>query len=205
MTTVTVKEHAHMGQLEVKTRKIVKRAKIQDAVIGALYGAAAVALMLSAPNVVQILKHADPNMARKRHPDRRLSQAVSRLISRGLVERKDNKGLRLTEKGRRYAKLMDETGRLQFAKARKWDGRWRIVIFDIWERRRGARARLRTRLHTIGFVKIQNSVWAYPYECEELIAFAKTELKLGKGLFYLIAEGIEGDRELRERFGLPQP
>lgn len=192
-----------MGQLEERTRRIVKRAKIQDAIVRSLFGATAIALMFTAPNAVQLLKKVDPNFARKRHPSRRASQAVSRLISRGLVRRVENNKLELTEKGKRYAELMDQKGRLQFAKDRKWDGRWRIVIFDIWERRREARDRLRTRLQSIGFVKVQNSVWAYPYECEELIAFAKTELKLGKGLLYLIAEGIEGDKDLRERFGLP--
>lgn len=192
-----------MGRLEEKTRRIVKRTKIQDAVLVSLYGAAAAALVLAAPNAVQILKSVDLNMARKRHPARRMSQALSRLVARGLIRRAGGHRFELTEKGKRYATLMDQRGRLQFARERKWDGRWRIVIFDIWERRREARDRLRTRLQTIGFVKVQNSVWAYPYECEELIAFAKTELKLGKGLLYLIAEGIEGDGELRERFGLP--
>jgi len=192
-----------MGELETKTRILVKRARIQDGIIAALYGTAALALIVTAPNALQLLKYVDPNMAKKRHPGRRMSQAVSRLISRGLIVREENNSLALTEKGRRYASRMDQKGRLQFARERKWDGRWRIVIFDIWERRRDARDRLRTRLQTIGFVKVQNSVWAYPYDCEELIAFAKTELKLGKGLLYLIAEGIEGDRELRKRFGLP--
>lgn len=192
-----------MGQLEEKTKRIVKRVKIQDAIMLSMYGTAAAALMLAAPNALQLLKNVDPNMAKKRHPGRRISQAMSRLVSRGLIVRSEDGRHTLTEKGKRYAKVMDQTGRLQFAKERKWDGRWRIVIFDIWERRREARSRLRTRLQTIGFVKVQNSVWAYPYECEELIAFAKTELKLGKGLLYMIAEGIEGDKELRERFGLP--
>lgn len=192
-----------MGHLEEKTRRIVRRTRIQDAIVLALYGTATVAFMLAAPNAVQILKGIDPNMARKRHPNRRLSQAMSRLVSRGLVARGENGRPELTEKGKQYAALMDKRGRLQFAKERTWDGRWRIVIFDIWERRREARDRLRTRLQAIGFVKVQDSVWAYPYECEELIAFAKTELKLGKGLLYLIADGIEGDGELRKRFGLP--
>ncbi len=192
-----------MGILEEKTRRIVKRTRIQDTILLSMYGIAAATLMLTAPNATQLLKNVDPNFARKRHPERRISQAVSRLASRGLIARNENHRFVLTEKGKRYARLMEQKGRLQFAKDRKWDGRWRIVIFDIWERRREARSRLRARLQTIGFVKVQNSVWAYPYECEELIAFAKTELKLGKGLLYLIAEGIEGDTELRHLFGLP--
>ena len=170
-----------MGQLEEKTQRIVKRTKIQDVILQTLYGTAIVALAVTAPNALQLLKHVDLNIARKRHPERRMSQAVSRLVSRGLVARGTSKRLILTEKGKKYAQLMDHKGRLQFAKERKWDGRWRIVIFDIWERRREARDRLRTRLQAIGFIKVQNSVWAYPYECEELIAFAKTELRLGRG------------------------
>src|SRR3989338_5623807 len=58
------------------------------------------------------------------------------------------------------------------------------------------------RLQKIGFVRIQDSVWAYPYDCEEVLAFIRTELRLGGGVLYLIAEGIEHDRSLRAKFDL---
>lgn len=54
----------------------------------------------------------------------------------------------------------------------------------------------------VGFVRIQNSVWVYPYDCEELIAFIRADLRLGKGLLYIVAEGIEYDKHLRTHFKL---
>ncbi len=77
-------------------------------------------------------------------------------------------------------------------------------MFDVWERRRIVRDRLRSMLRKIGFVKIQDSVWAYPYDCEELIAFIRTELRLGKGVLYFVADGMESDRFLRTHFKLPR-
>ena len=190
--------------MEERTRRIIQKAKIQDSIIIALYGVTAVALAVAAPNTVQLLKYLEPHIG-KRNPRKRMQQAVSRLVSRGLAHKKGagkNFRLELTVKGRRYAEMLYDGARLHIPKPRRWDERWRIVIFDVWERRRAVRDRLRFLLKRIGFVKLQNSVWAYPYDCEEVIALIRTELRVGKGALYIIADGIEGDHWLREHFGL---
>ncbi|HEY4518209.1 MAG TPA: hypothetical protein VJG48_01130 [Candidatus Paceibacterota bacterium] len=87
-------------------------------------------------------------------------------------------------------------------KPKRWDGKWRIIIFDIWEKRRRMRDLLREEIRTYGFVKVQNSVWAYPYDCEEFVALLKTDLNVGRGLLFLLVERIEDDHILRSRFGL---
>ncbi len=192
-----------MAKVEETAKKIAKRFKLQDAIIMSLYAASAFTLMIAAPNTVKLLASIDPEMARKRHPSRRISQASSRLRSKGLIE-KDNSGrTRLTSRGESYAEKLYAKERFSIPIPKHWDQRWRIVIFDVWERRRPVRDQLRWLLMKLGFVKVQNSVWAHPYDCEELLAFIKADLKLGKGMLYLIAEGIEGDRWLRRHFNLP--
>lgn len=42
---------------------------------------------------------------------------------------------------------------------RTWDGRWRLVLFDIPEERAALRAKLRRSLCALGFGYLQNSVW----------------------------------------------
>ncbi len=192
-----------MEKVEAKASGKIRQTRIQDALVKTLYAATAIVLAVAAPNTVQLLRRVDPDISKKRHPSRRMSQAVSRLISRGLVKKIHNRGIALTEKGRRYGKLLHSKEQLHVKKPKRWDGRWRIVIFDVWERRRPVRDQLRSLLMKIGFVKVQDSVWAYPYDCEEVIAFIKADLRLGKGMLYLIAEGIEGDREMRRHFSLP--
>src|SRR3989344_2704281 len=92
---------------------------------------------------------------------------------------------------------------IHLQKPKKWDGRWRVVIFDVWERRRNIRNKLRSMLEKAGFLRLQDSVWIYPYDCEELVAFLRADLKLGNGVLYIIAEGIENDAKYRIHFDLP--
>lgn len=190
--------------MEERTRRIVKKAKIQDAVVATLYGVAALTLIIAAPNTLRLFKYLDPYIG-KHNGRRRMSQAISRLIKRGFLKREGYGGdarVFLTDAGRRHAESLLKDMQLSIDKPRRWDERWRIVMFDVWERRRPVRDRLRHLLQKIGFVKIQNSVWAYPYDCEEVIALIRAELRVGRGAMYLITDGLEGDRELREHFGL---
>lgn len=76
-------------------------------------------------------------------------------------------------------------------------------MFDVWERRRKVRDELRHTLEEFGFVKIQNSVWTYPYPCEKLLVFLRTHLKLGRGILYIVADEVEHDEQLRKHFKLP--
>jgi DNA-binding transcriptional regulator PaaX len=140
-----------------------------------------------------------------RSVDYRVYQALQRLERKGLVIRSKNTSswsARLTPKGEKFAHRIDINERLSVSKPARWDGRWRIIIFDIWERRKPVREKLRRALQSAGFYKVQDSVWAYPNDCEDLLVFLRADLRLGSGVLYLIAEGIEGDSRMRRHFGL---
>ena len=88
---------------------------------------------------------------------------LARLEERKLIEGKPGKVAeriyRLTETGR----LAALGGRDPHERwARSWDGRWRMVIFDLPERENTARVRLRRFLKDRGFGYLQNSVWITP-------------------------------------------
>jgi hypothetical protein len=186
--------------MELESVQRAKRARVRDAVLLSLYGGAAVAMMVAMPNAVRLLKYIDPQSRRKRDPNSRIREAFRRLEGSGLIGKDARGRYALTEKGRHAAAL---SAFLAKPKPRRWDGKWRIVIFDVWERRRKVRDELRRRLQGAGFVRLQDSVWVTPYPCEDLIAYVRTELKLGPGLLYIIADGIEGEARLRRRFKLP--
>lgn len=193
--------------IEEKVRHRMKRQKIQRAVLTSLYLVAGLSLVMMAPNAARLLKYVEKYIGPKQRLNRRISQAINRLRERGLMERvQTDRGLalRLTAKGARFAVSLEEEERhFEIRKPKRWDGKWRIIIFDIWERRRGVRDRLRTLLQKNGFVKVQNSVWMYPYDCEELLVFLRTNLHLGKGILYIVAEEIEYDEMFRKHFKLP--
>ncbi|MBI2039832.1 CRISPR-associated endonuclease Cas2 [Candidatus Microgenomates bacterium] len=95
-----------------------------------------------------------------------LAQAVKRLRERGMIDFVSDEKLayRLTDHGRQKAiwesiKLSDE----------KWDGKWRLVIFDVPEKRRQARNLLRDSLKKWGFIHWQQSVWATKKNCTKVL------------------------------------
>lgn len=184
--------------------KRVRRARVQDIMLRTLYGATFLSMAILAPKAVEALKIFDPFVHKKRKPVDRITQALSRLEVRGLVARDKAGRYGLTEKGEHKAALLHAKEKLKMHRPRKWDERWRLIIFDVWEKRRIARDRLRLLLEEVGFVRLQDSVWVFPYDCEDVIALVKTELRLGGGsVLYIVAEEIENDSKLRGHFRLP--
>lgn len=57
-------------------------------------------------------------------------------------------------------------------------------------------------MRTLGFARLQDSVWVYPYDCEDVMALLKADLKLGAAMLYMVVEHIENDTHLRKQFSL---
>ena len=194
-----------MRKIEKAPKKTAKRAHIQDAILLYFHTVGALALHALSPNpsVYKLLRHADPDFSGKRSVTHRIKEAAKRLETGGFLKRDQKGQLILTPKGEKRAAFLENMQSMRAMKPHRWDRKWRLVIFDVWERRSGVRQSLRMHLARVGFVRLQNSVWAYPYPCEEFVAFVRAELRLGLGMLYIVAEGIENDRHLREHFGLP--
>src|SRR3989344_1775109 len=193
-----------MGKLETKTKERARRVQIRQKVMLALFrmttGSASAAF---APEAV-LRKRLFPEDV-KNSPVRRTRQALQRLEVQGMIKRRAT--LRgwtvvLTEGGKKLAEKLHAAERIKIRAPRVWDQKWRIVIFDIWERRRGIRDKLRRTLEKAGFRRIQDSVCVCPYDCEEFVTFLRADLRLGEGILYLIAEGVENDTKLRKLFRL---
>jgi DNA-binding transcriptional regulator PaaX len=93
---------------------------------------------------------------------------LQRLERRHLLEKQStgagDRLHRLTEAGRLHA-LGGRDPAHQWK--RPWDGRWRMVVFDVPEDRRGLRDKLRKQLHYRGFGYLQHSVWITPDSVSE--------------------------------------
>lgn len=93
-----------------------------------------------------------------------VTQAISRMVRVGEIAREINdRGevkLRLKAKGGR---LLDEVLPLRELQRVRWDGIWRLVVFDIPEKRKGIRDALRKKLRGLGFGMWQKSVYVTPH------------------------------------------
>lgn len=100
------------------------------------------------------------------------SHLVWRNLKIGYIEKIVKNGqvyLRLTGEGKE--KLVRDFPLLSFQK-QKWDGKWRIVLFDISELNRKKRDMLRIKLKELGFGMFQESVYISPHNfTKDLVEF----------------------------------
>lgn len=192
-----------MGMMEQKVKRERRLGAFQQAMLYAALGGVMVAIG-AVPDFRKILKYYAGRQKGARF-NYRVKSALDRLAARGLItfeERDSRRYARITETGKRALELaMAKEKSLQ--KPKRWDKHWRVVIFDIPERRRSVRVRLRRFMEEYGFVRLQDSVWIYPYDCEDLVALVKANLRVGTDVLYMIVERLEHDKHLREHFDLP--
>ena len=74
----------------------------------------------------------------------------------------------LTHFGEKAVDVLDKR-EYKIIKPKKWDGKWRLVVWDIPEKRRQARDLLRFKLKQLGFKQWQQSIWASKMNCTELL------------------------------------
>lgn len=126
---------------------------------------------------------------------------TERLERNNFIERikKNNKDFFvLTERGRNMANLLEfKTISLQ-----KWDGKWRIIIFDIPEKYRRRRDFLRDKLKEIGFEQVQESVWVFPFPIPKALDWLIEEVGLKINVRYLVVESMNYEKDILHKFDL---
>src|SRR3989338_9409958 len=130
-----------MGILEDMNAKRVRKNDVQRAILQTIAVAGMLSVAIVAPNALQVLKL----FGYKPHKRQKevIARSRSRLVERGLLSYNSQGILRLTPKGE--AKLRQlEAHEYRFKKPKKWDGKWRLLIFDISEKQRSVRGRLRS-------------------------------------------------------------
>ena len=91
---------------------------------------------------------------------------------------------------------------MKIKKPTKWDDEWRVVIFDIPERFKKAREALRKKLKDLGFIKLQESVFVLPYECENEINFITEIFLIRPFVRFMRVKSFTNEEQIRLRFGL---
>lgn len=104
----------------------------------------------------------------------------------------ENGGIRITlsAKGkRRYLKY--NLDNLVIDRPRTWDGKWRIVIFDIPETFKQNRDIFRQKLKMLGFHQLQKSTWIIPYDCKPQIQFLTHTLDINRFIVFVETSNLD--------------
>ncbi|KKT84981.1 MAG: Transcriptional regulator, PaaX family [Parcubacteria group bacterium GW2011_GWD1_44_9] len=187
-----------MGKLEERNKKKLRRENLQRIILQSVATAGILSVGLVAPNVIGAMNKLGllPKIREKEY----VSSSAVKLVRRGLLEFK-GRYYQLTKEGEKVLRKW-ELADYSLRKPKKWDGKWRMIIFDIPEKKRKVRKQISTLFNQAGLHRLQDSVWVYPYDCEDIIGLLKTDFGIGKDLLYVIANEIENDKHLRSEFGL---
>lgn len=109
--------------------------------------------------------------------------ALSKLKNLGYAQKSNLDGeiiYKITPKGEKF---FDET-LLVLKDNKKWDQKWRLVMFDIPENQRSVRDKLRRALSNLNMGILQASVWISTNDIKDKIAKISERLSLGSSLRY---------------------
>lgn len=106
-----------------------------------------------------------------KYKKRNVSDTFQRLRRQGCIKiEKEEHEIRisLTDEGKKMAGWL-QIDALKIKPSKKWDKKWRIVIFDIAQLKKFYREAFRGKLKELGFYPLQKSVWIHPYNCYDEI------------------------------------
>ena len=133
------------------------------------------------------------------------SETINRMEKKGLIQFVNKYGelkISISPKGNKIIKNLLLEDYKQLKKPIKWDGKWRMVMFDIPEEKRKLRNIIRFHLKKIGFIQIQGSVWIYPFPCGEIVTLIKTNFNFNNEVIYITTESFENDYKFKKFFKL---
>ena len=183
----------------IKFRRI--KSPIKKKILLLLFGGASLGLAHSPIRQIRILKQITKDWRSINRNE--LIRNLRELYNYGYISWKEKSDgdceVTITKKGISKIKLLN-LDQLSVKKPSQWDGKWRIVFFDIPEKKRKARNALREKLRDLGFYEMQKSVFVLPYECQDEINFVVSIFNIKPHVQYAEMINSTNELELRQFF-----
>jgi|SRR3989344_6741 len=131
---------------------------------------------------------------------KKFKKGLYNLKQQGYLMPSKNKTFKFTKKGKEWHKI----NAYKYTPFREeWDGKWRVVFFDIPEELYKQRNNFRNYLKKLGLYPLQKSILAIPFKCEADVSEIANRLKIDQYVDIIIAESIGAkEEELKKLFDL---
>lgn len=181
--------------------KDTKKEEVAGIILSTLLVVGVLAVAVTMPNAVQLFKY----FGRKTSQEQwRIRRSVSRLEKRGFVGKRSIRGQEyyiLTTTGKERA-MRYKLKSMAIERQKKWDGLWRIVMFDIPEDKKFARRAIGYAIQKLGCLQYQKSVFITPYPCAKEIDFAGECFGVRKHVRIITAKDVEGVSSIKKHFNI---
>lgn len=133
----------------------------------------------------------------------RLKQVIKRMQNAKLVEIKEENGIptiKISKNGKRKL-LRYDIEQMQLDES-SWDGKWRLIIYDVAKSRKAQSDAFRYLLKKLNILKLQKSVYLTPFKCEDEIEYLRNFFEIGNEVLILKVGSIENEVAYRKYFGI---
>ena len=136
------------------------------------------------------------------HRRRSFQTTLSRLQKQGLIAKgkEKEKFFILTKEGEKQRNNALQYVAVEKGKNEKWDGKWRVLVFDIPEKEKSYREFLRAELIDYGFIQLQKSVWISPFRVSEELNTTIQDYGIDKWVKLMIADALFDTGDLEKKF-----
>lgn len=189
-----------MGKKEHEAKEVKKyhKGEIAKIILKSLLVGGGVLLVLSSPYAAQLILNYFKGDRRK------FARSVAHLKKAKYVRSYYKDGaevIEITEKGKVRSLRYDFDG-MKIKVPKRFDGIWRIVMYDIQEHKKRSRDTLAGKLKDLGFYQYQKSIFILPFQCKDEIDFMREHFFLGDSIHYIEATHVDNEDELKKKFEL---
>lgn len=187
-----------MVEKKVTTRDVLKTIAAVGGVSGLIILSAAIPnLPIALGAIVKVWKEVNR---------KDLGRIIKRLEKQEMIVLREKDGevqMEITEKGKRRLLTYDLENLT--LKAKRRDGRWRLIIFDIPEGKKSARDVFRRKLIELGLIRLQDSVFASAFPCKDEVDFLCHYLEISDHVTIASVHSIErGEQLLFKRYSIEE-
>ncbi|MDE2001824.1 MAG: CRISPR-associated endonuclease Cas2 [Patescibacteria group bacterium] len=133
-----------------------------------------------------------------------LRHAIAALYRNKLIHMKEladgRLEITLSDRGKKRA-LTYQLDEIRIQSPGSWDGRWRLVMFDIPKSKKNIRNPFRFHLKKMGFYQYQKSVFVHPFPCKDEIEFLIEMYGIRPHVRQLTVAELDNDLHLKKIFG----
>lgn len=134
-----------------------------------------------------------------------LKRAIKSLYQSKLIKEVENNDgtitMVLSDKGKEKT-LTYNLDQMKINAPKQWDGKWRIVLFDVPERMRKIRDAFREHLNNLNFYEFQKSVFVHPFDCKNEIEYIIEVYDARRFIRFIVTESIDNELHLKSHFKL---
>ncbi|HSW37468.1 MAG TPA: hypothetical protein VLG37_03820 [Candidatus Saccharimonadales bacterium] len=184
------------------TDKNKQTSALVDNILRIAVGGSALAAGIVIPNLLVALDKPLQHFFKtldERERVREMRRVINYMKSQNLIRGDYQHGLTITDKGK--ARLTDqEFNKLTVKTPEKWDGWWRLVIYDIPEKHKSGRNALTAKLRDLGFYQLQRSAWIHPLPCRDVVEIVTQRFDINSYVSYIETPFIDNQQKLISAF-----